>query len=388
MNSIARFQLPSLPFYWRLKANGENTPVPERMPFSVSFDTYGLLREDRQPELLSTLERIYSLDANIGYLQEGYEIARPYLEDFWSYIEQEISGAEHPLRILEIGCGGAVLLARLKDLGHQVLGIDPSPLSTRASKTLEIDIVPTMLERNLDIGSFDLIFSMDVLEHAFDPDDFVAISLGYLKDDGRMIYSVPDAGPSIDFGEVSFAMHQHLQYFTQPTLLDLLERSGLSSVQVSKSNYGGSLYAVGRLHSGRTMQENDFLAQINQEVPPGRAIEIMQANHQKVSNYLDSLATSGRSIGCYAPLRALPYVCSLDTAVVEEQFRFIDDTEPWQGKFFDGFDIPIFGISKYTSDPPTEIVIFSLTFENAIVSRLKGIGLESKITTLREIVER
>lgn len=387
MSSISPLQLSSLPLYWRLKKDKESSPVPERMPFSISFDDHGLLLAERNTELLDALSTIYTLDANIGYLQEGYDIARPYLEDFWSYLEKQLPAATRPLRILEIGCGGAVLLGRLKNLGHEVLGIDPSPLSRRASAAMGIEILPTMLQRGLDIGSFDLIFSMDVLEHAFDPDDFISLSNEYLKDGGRVIYSVPDAGPSIDLDEISFAMHQHLQYFTELTLRDRLERSGLSSVRVSKSDYGGSLYGVGQSSGSAAGQMVYNSAAPHTRAAGNRKIEKMQINHAKVVDYLKGLLKRGGIIGCYSPLRALPYISAIQQDVVENQMRFIDDTEPWQGKLFDGFSIPVFGISNYVNNPPSDIVIFSLTFENSIARRIRETGIMSRVTTLREILK-
>ena len=383
----AELTIPDLPVYWRLKGaeDPDYAHIPSRLPFIFEVGENQLLMQRRSPELLASLESIYSLDYNIGYLQQGYEIAQPYLVDFWEFLLGEIQKFERPIRILEIGCGGAILLQRLRELGHEVVGVDPSPLSARAREELSLDIYLEMLHPNMEIGSFDLIYSMDVLEHAFDPTEFLEVSVGYLREGGRIVASVPDAGPSINLNEVSCAMHQHLQYFNAATLEALFRSLAFDDVAVTPAGYGGSLYATAMHGSNRDAAEpwngSGFSGVV---LPPD--IRAMESNFRGVTKYLREVAVSGRTLGIYAPLRALPYLAVIEEELIESSFRFIDDTERWHRRRFDGCAITVENFSDVASNPPDEFLVFSLTFENVMRDKISEAGLGNRTQSLRELL--
>jgi SAM-dependent methyltransferase len=344
-----------------------------------------LLMQKRIPELLASLETIYSLDYNIGYLQQGYEIAQPYLVDFWIFLQAEIEKFDRPLRILEIGCGGAILLERLKALGHKVVGVDPSPLSARAREELGLDIHLEMLNPNMEIGVFDLIYSMDVLEHAFDPREFLEVSRGYLSEGGRIVASVPDAGPSINLNEVSCAMHQHLQYFNSATLEALLRSLEFNQVDVTSAGYGGSLYVSAGYGSNSDATEPRHEPR-SAGVNSSPDIPTMELNFLGVTKYLREVALSGKSLGIYAPLRALPYLAPIEHELIESSFRFIDDTVRWHQRRFDGCPVPVENFSDVVSNPPDEFLVFSLTFENVMRDKISAAGFGNHTQSLRELL--
>lgn len=383
----AELTINNLPLYWRLKCaeDPDYADIPARLPFVFEVGDNQLLMQRRSPELLASLESIYSLDYNIGYLQQGYEIAQPYLVDFWEFLLGEIQKFDRPIRVLEIGCGGAILLQRLRALGHEVVGVDPSPLSARAREELSLDIYLEMLHPNMEIGSFDLIYSMDVLEHAFDPKEFLEVSVGYLREDGRIVASVPDAGPSINLNEVSCAMHQHLQYFNAATLEALFSSLAFQDVAVTPAGYGGSLYATAAYGSNRDVAEpwngSGFSGTV---LSPD--IRAMESNFLGVTKYLREVALSGKVLGIYAPLRALPYLASIEEDVVESSFRFIDDTERWRHRRFDGCALTVEPFSDAANNPPDEFLIFSLTFENVMREKISEAGMGKRTQSLRELL--
>lgn len=382
MNSSITLQ--NLPFYWRLRSDADiDSPVPLNFPLTLEFNELGHLSAKRDDELLGHLETIYSLDYNIGYLQEGYEIALPYMEDFWKYLTETLQSLPAKSRILEVGCGSALLLRRLKELGHDVFGIDPSPLSARASLEFGIPIIPSLLEEGLDLGEFDLIFSMDVLEHAFNPLNFLITSTSYLRDGGSLVVSVPDAGPSIDSFEISCAMHQHLQYFDGNSLQAILGKAGLSHVRVERAMYGGSLYG----HA--TKSKYGTSKKVKGQLPSfdtNQVIERMEENLKIVVSKLQGYLESGEDVACYAPLRALPYLSQLPEGLTSKQIRFIDDTERWHGNYFDGTSIRIENIHDVQKTPPERIIIFSMTFDRELRKNVSSSGLKSKVTSLSELL--
>ena len=100
-------------------------------------------------------------------------------------------------RALDVGCGAGLLAEPLARLGAKVTGIDASPeviavARDHASRQgLEIDY------RAGDVqaleGEFDLVTSMEVIEHVADPAAFVKALAQRLAPNGLLIMSTPNA---------------------------------------------------------------------------------------------------------------------------------------------------------------------------------------------------
>jgi 2-polyprenyl-6-hydroxyphenyl methylase/3-demethylubiquinone-9 3-methyltransferase len=97
------------------------------------------------------------------------------------------------VRLLDIGCGGGLLCEPLTRLGAQVVGIDASNRNIEVARLhaaqagLEIDYRCTTAEALVAAGeSFDVVLSMEVVEHVADPDLFLK-SIGQLARPGGLV---------------------------------------------------------------------------------------------------------------------------------------------------------------------------------------------------------
>ncbi len=374
--------IPQLPFYWRLVSRAEkaNSQVASHFPFVFDTDSeLGLVIERRDPQVLAALETIYKTSHNIGYLQDANEIARPYGVDFVRYLGEVLGAHSSVERILEIGCGGCVVLADLKARGYDVLGIDSSPFAAHEGSKKGVDVITDFFPSEKVAGLYDMIFHVDVLEHTSDPVSFLKQQFDKLNEGGLVVVNVPDATESIEIGDISMAMHQHLNYFTVASLARTLQAAGLEVLSVDKARYGGSLYAVGRrgkapapAHSvpSSYSASDDFGAKARRVI----------ANMSRV---LESITASDSStLGYYVPLRSLPYIALSKP----HAFRFFDDTEHWHRREFDGVDVPVENFSDLKANPVSHIVIMSLTFAEAIRRKVHAeFGDSIKTLTLAEI---
>lgn len=378
--------IEKLPFYWRLTPASVATKnvVSDRMPFIFGFDeNTGTVIQKRNPAVLNALETVYKEEYNIGYLQDTNEIAKPYGVDFIRYLKSAINLRVGMQKLLEIGCGGCIVLESLKKDGHQVLGIDSSPFAANEGKKKNIPVMTGFFPLTELDDKFDVIFHVDVLEHIANPVEFLKSHAGNLRDDGIVIVNVPDATESIDIGDVSMAMHQHLNYFTETTLKATLECAGLRVESIEKAKYGGSLYATGRKENGKLNFSIDL---------PGssRKFEYFQAKaHQNLRAFTEiskSMLLDGHcQLGYYVPLRALPYISA---AGFESGFRLFDDTAHWHGCVFDGVDVPIENFEDLKRNPLKNIVIMSLTFGEVIKKKINlEFGESIRVITLSELVD-
>jgi 2-polyprenyl-6-hydroxyphenyl methylase / 3-demethylubiquinone-9 3-methyltransferase len=98
------------------------------------------------------------------------------------------------LTVLDIGCGGGLLCEPLARLGASVTGIDPAPTNVEVAKLhasqsgLAIDYLQTTVEALVAEGrQFDIVLSMEVVEHVADVPEFVKACAGAIKPGGLLV---------------------------------------------------------------------------------------------------------------------------------------------------------------------------------------------------------
>lgn len=98
---------------------------------------------------------------------------------------------------IDVGCGAGLLVEPLARLGATMTGIDAAPENIGAARAhaaatgLDIDYIAGGIE-DMPGRSFDLVTSMEVIEHVTDPAAFVAALAGALAGGGLMILSTPN----------------------------------------------------------------------------------------------------------------------------------------------------------------------------------------------------
>ena len=169
-------RIEKLPFYWRLKERGSPNIVPDHRPFEFDFvEALQLIIQKRDSMTLDFLEEIYRAEYNIGYLQDGNEIAKPYGTDFMSFIDRSLElWGKHVRSVLEVGCGGCAMLSQLQQKGFSVIGVDPSPIAAKDGERKGVRVVNEFFPSDKFSDKVDLIFHSDVQEHVADPVTFLA----------------------------------------------------------------------------------------------------------------------------------------------------------------------------------------------------------------------
>lgn len=188
------------------------------------------------------------------------------------YIRARIDGHWHgdgnatrPLkgrRAIDVGCGAGLLTEPLARLGATTTGIDAAPENIDAARAhaathgLSIDYRAGSVEA-LAGERFDLVTSMEVIEHVADPAGFVAALAGMLAPGGLMILSTPNRTPlsrlaMITVGEglglVPKGTHDWRRFLTPDELAGHIEDAGLKVVDRK-----GLRFSVGH---GFTLSDN------------------------------------------------------------------------------------------------------------------------------------
>lgn len=144
-------------------------------------------------------------------------------------------------RAADVGCGAGLLAEPLARLGAIVTGLDAAPENVAVARLhadkqgLLIDYRAGGVEA-LAGQQFDLVTSMEVIEHVADPATFVAGLAGLLAPDGIMILSTPNRTPLsklalITVGEgmgmVPKGTHDWSKFLIPDELAEHVEAAGL-----------------------------------------------------------------------------------------------------------------------------------------------------------------
>lgn len=149
-------------------------------------------------------------------------------------------------RALDVGCGAGLLCEPLARLGADVTGVDAAAESVAvasehaAAMGLAIDYCCGELA-GLGLGRFDLVTSMEVLEHVADKPAFLAQLAGHLAPDGLLVLSTPNRTPASRallvgaaeaVGMVPRGTHDWHDFVTPEELTALIGDAGLAVTEM------------------------------------------------------------------------------------------------------------------------------------------------------------
>jgi 2-polyprenyl-6-hydroxyphenyl methylase/3-demethylubiquinone-9 3-methyltransferase len=188
-------------------------------------------------------------DGSSAMLHKLNPVRLAYIRD---RIDQHWGLDEHDLRPLknrraaDVGCGAGLLAEPLARLGAQVAAVDAAPENIEAARDhatgqgLEIDYRVGGVEALR--GKYDLVTSLEVVEHVADVRAFVAGLAGALAPHGLLILSTPNRtawsrillitiGESI--GGIPPGTHEWDKFLTPDELVALLAEAGLVAEDIT-----------------------------------------------------------------------------------------------------------------------------------------------------------
>jgi ubiquinone/menaquinone biosynthesis C-methylase UbiE len=147
-------------------------------------------------------------------------------------------------RVLDLGCGLGDFTAALVAQGADAVGCDVAGEALRRARERHpgIEFVQSGEGLPFDLGSFDAVWTGEVLEHVQDVLGLLAEVHRVLRPQGRLIVSTPDHGPAkrlqIGLSRRAFEStfdprSDHVRFFTKSTLRTALAISRFSELDVA-----------------------------------------------------------------------------------------------------------------------------------------------------------
>jgi 2-polyprenyl-6-hydroxyphenyl methylase/3-demethylubiquinone-9 3-methyltransferase len=149
-------------------------------------------------------------------------------------------------RAVDVGCGAGLLAEPLRRLGAEVTAIDATPETIAAARGhaegqgLEIDYRVGGVETLT--GAFDLVTSMEVIEHVTDPKAFVTSLARLLAPGGLLILSTPNRTSTSrllmvvlaeGLGRIPKGTHDWQKFLTPEETCTLFRDAGLEVMDVT-----------------------------------------------------------------------------------------------------------------------------------------------------------
>ena len=135
-------------------------------------------------------------------------------------------------------------LARFNNKGFkQTRIVDPALDMDIAEKNTMIELVQYKFDEDFShdfvskYGKVDVFIARHILEHAYNPNQFLAAAKNLIKDDGYFVIEIPDCWPGLELGDPTVLWEEHTIFFTEESLKRTLQFHSLDIVSLKKVNY-------------------------------------------------------------------------------------------------------------------------------------------------------
>lgn len=286
--------------------------------------------------------------------------------------------------VVDVGSNVGLLLSGFRDVGMQVLGVDPAEKPAALAKERGVETIvecfsPEVAQRIIDKhGPVSVLTGTNVFAHIDDIDAFVEGAKILLSEDGMIVIEAPYLVDLCTHLEYDTIYHQHLSYLSVAPLQQFFAKHDLELFHVIQSEiHGGSIrffVAKPGAHAVTAIVE-ELIAKEKEMGLHTRAYmddfaAKTAAHKDALMTLLNKLKSDGKTIaGIGAPAKGMTLLnyCGIDTNYLE----YLTEKSAWkQGKIAPGVRIPIVDDETLLQDQPDYALILAWNFAPEIMGNL------------------
>ncbi len=293
--------------------------------------------------------------------------------------------------VLDIGSNDGTWLQHFKNLGADVLGIEPSPRHAQKATARGVETIngyfsiQSASEIRKKFGAPSLITANFVTANVPDLNNFFQ-GLKDLSDDNTTIAILSGYHPDqFRVNMIDFIYHEHVSYFSCQDFINLGEKFGLDLVDIRRVGLkGGSIQAIFRTKSSRTSVSGDVgrLAQYEEWIGI-RTLGWYAAIHDRIKQ---AQSLTHKLLDQVKAKKIVGYGVSHSVTTLIYQFDLhqritvlTDDNPRRQGKFSPGSGLTVISPQKAVDDLFDTVIIMAWQHDRLIKNRLKKMNYSGSV---------
>ena len=290
--------------------------------------------------------------------------------------------------VLEIGSNDGYMLQHFKERGCRVMGIDPATGPAAIANKKGIPTVIAFFNAKnaaMSVGVADLICGINVLNHQSNINDFVEGLKIALAPEGIITFEFPHLSQMIEKCEWDTIYHEHLNYYSLFTIMQIFSENGLFIFDVDEiPEHGGSLRIYARHAEEELLQfpptlklqillQKELDAGVNTAAYYRRFAAKVNESREQIRRFIDYVHEYDMTVmiyGAAAKANTLLNYCGLTSADI----YFAADRSPHKiGKYMPGSHVPVVSPDEIASIRPNYVLITARNLKDEIMEQLKFI---------------
>lgn len=359
-----------------------------KMPFTDQF----LKHEELESEFLADIEiavcrtcgstqNINNTDMGDYYFDYTYTVqssnfAVNFMRTLATRIKKNyLNNIKNP-KIIDIGSGSGEQLLEFKNLGFDVLGIDPSEKLSKYANSIGVKTLTAffdentkkMVDKNFEI--VDAIVTSYTFDHIPQINEVLKNIYRTLKMNGLLIIEVHDLELIRKRNEFCLFEHEHYTYLNKTTITQLLNQNQFEVLTFDllskEEKRGNSLLVVAQKVSNLKLEKINVKTEISKLVNLDNEIKssikridnwLWENRHLKIAAY----GAGGRGVMTIAALKN------------SNIFRYIVDKNPKSSNIYTPKShLPVYNIEELEKNPVDKILIFSFGYYEEIINELSS----------------
>lgn len=354
--------------------------IPQERKFDLSV---GFCPKCYLVQLFNTVSP-EELFRNYIYFSSTSKLFLEHCKEIAQYLTKRLNLNSESL-VLEIGSNDGTQLQYFKELGIQILGIDPALNIAEVANKRGIPTIVEFFNYNFAKKSkeekniqADLVFGANVLAHVPKIVDFVKGVKIILKPKGTAVFEFPYIKGLME-NKFDTIYHEHVFYYSLIALVNLFKKADLEIYDIEMTPMQGGSLRLFISHSGNFPISESVNNLINQELSDNfdkiETYQKMSENIRELKNELISLLKKlkkeGKHIAAYsAPAKGnvlLNYF-----GIGKNYLDFIvDKSEAKQGLYTPGTHLLVCPPEKIYQEKPDYLLILAWNLKDEIIEQLK-----------------